>query len=370
MRYVKILILLVLLFCDSCSYESEPKESPKNSDLMSKDLTSTQIIPTLDFPIAKGENVIWCASFLSAWKALEKDIAGEPIALEGNPELASILGKAADPTSLIPSGSLYVAAGWNNKGITDKIAKDLKKLFPTKRAPSFPNIREDSFVAYSYLEANVKFTIPYFQSVKPLVFTSSDGVKTKIKSFGIRPEDDYAYYKLRKQLKILFRKGDPYSDGGKYEFAIDLCSDSSPSEIIVALIDKKPTLAETLDQFEKYCDKQAKSVDPEMGPNDVLLVPDIFFEIAHHYSKIEKKAFENKSLKGQQLDIARQDILFRLDRSGAELKSEAKVYCEPVPTYFQLDRPFLVIMRKRGVRSPYFVMWVDNAELLQKWNEK
>jgi hypothetical protein len=28
------------------------------------------------------------------------------------------------------------------------------------------------------------------------------------------------------------------------------------------------------------------------------------------------------------------------------------------------DRPFLVYMQKRGAEQPFFVMWVDNAELL------
>lgn len=365
-------ILLILFFCCSCSSEPDIKKSTKSFEGKSSDLKSTHIVPTLDSPMKKRGNVIWCASFLSAWKALENEIAGESISLEGNPELATKLNKSKDPKNSIPDGALYVAAGWTNKGITNKITKDLKKLFPTKVSPSFPDIREDSFVAYSYLESNVKFSMPYFQNRKPMTFTSSDGVKSEIQSFGIRPEDDYAYYKLRKQPHILFQKGGRRNKE-KLEFAIDLCANSSPSEIIVALMEKKASLAETLDQFETYCNKQKKNTDAkyleEIGPNDVLLVPDIFFKIIHRYSEIEKKAFQNKKLKGQLLDRAQQDILFRLDRSGAELKSESKMYCCPIPTYFQLDRPFLVIMRKRGEKQPYFVMWVDNAELLQEWNK-
>jgi hypothetical protein len=61
-----------------------------------------------------------------------------------------------------------------------------------------------------------------------------------------------------------------------------------------------------------------------------------------------------------------QMIQFRLDRSGAELASEAKVYCKPGETFFHVNRPFLVIIKKRTRKKPFLVVWVDNAELLQK----
>jgi hypothetical protein len=59
-------------------------------------------------------------------------------------------------------------------------------------------------------------------------------------------------------------------------------------------------------------------------------------------------------------------IQFRLDRSGAELKSEAKLYAKPMPKEFIFDRPFLICVKKRGAEHPFFVMWVDNVELLSK----
>ena len=64
-----------------------------------------------------------------------------------------------------------------------------------------------------------------------------------------------------------------------------------------------------------------------------------------------------------------QMIRFRLDRSGAELASEVQVICRPMATYFVCDRPFLIVVKKRGSKHPFFVMWVDNAELLSKFQE-
>lgn len=224
----------------------------------SQGLTATQIVPTLDSPIQREMHTIWCASFLAAWKALETDLAQEPLSLQGAPEVARALEEAADPRPHIPEESLYVAADWNHEGITDQIKQDLAQKFPSQA---------------------------------------------------------------------------------------------------------QPTLAETVAAVEERIETTTKH--DGLGPNDVLLVPEMAWHIAHRFAELEGQAFTNAQLKGQSIDLARQDIQFRLDRSGAELKSEAKTYMLPVPTYYVFNRPFILYMKKRAM--PYFVMWVQNAELLNKW---
>ena|SRR5437867_4728374 len=100
---------------------------------------------------------------------------------------------------------------------------------------------------------------------------------------------------------------------------------------------------------------------------DTLLVPDTFWHVVHHFEALEGKAFLNPSLKPLTLGVAEQDILFRLDKSGAILKSESKHYTLAQAKEFVFDRPFLIYMKKRGSPNPYFAMWVDNAELLRTW---
>jgi hypothetical protein len=332
----------------------------------SRELKATQVVLTLETPIQKDRNAIWCASFLSAWKTLETDLAKEPLSLQGAPEVALALAQAADPRPHIPEASLYVAAGWNQKGIIDQIWKDLAQKFPAKARPTFPAILPDSFVAYAYLEANVKFSLPYFQNRKPLVFTDTAGKKTELCSFGIRSEDDYAYFTLREQPDILFAAAD--ANYHLKECAIDLDRTSQPNQIILAFMEPRTSLGEMMAIVE---DKIAKVKMNEghrgLGPNDVLLVPDMVWRITHRFAELEGREFTNAMLKGQRIDVARQDIQFRLDKSGAELKSEAKTHMKPIPTYYVFDRPFILYMKKRGAEIPYFVMWVDNAELLNKW---
>lgn len=331
-------------------------------------LRSTAIAPTLAHKMGPGTNVVWCASFLASWKTLASDLAKQPPAVDGNPAIVSFLNNAADPKPHIPAANLYTASGWNNKGVTDQIVAALAARFPGKTPPSFPGILPDSFVAYAYLDANVTFAMPYFQNAEPLVFSNSTGRATRLSSFGIRPKDDYAYFKLRQQPLVLFATTGTNDHFTLDEFAVDLDARSTPSQIVLAVVKPMPTLHQTLAYVEGKINAAAlKGKREGLGPNDVLLVPDIAWNISHRFKELEGRSFTNSALRGQRIDVAQQDISFRLSRSGAELKSEAKQYMAPVPSYYVFTRPFLLYMKQRGARLPYFVMWVDNEELLTRW---
>ncbi len=367
----KVLAALVLTLASvlsGCGQEpaAGPELVPPAFIGSSSDLKATQVVSTLDSPLKEGQNAIWCASFLSGWKALEQDVAQEPIALTGSPEVIASLQQAPDPRPYIPPQALYTAAGWVQKGILSEIQDAMKQKFPAKEPPAFPDIAPDSFVAYAYLEARVKFTIPYFQSVSPMKFKDVAGGTTEVNSFGVRQEDDYAYEKLRRQPKVLFQKYDK-ATYELTEFAVDLDRTSNSSQIIVVLTERKATLAETLEEVRKKIGDPGEFRPGGLDPNDVLLVPDIVFRLSHRFAEIEGRQFQNKALQGQRINVCQQDVSFCLDRSGVELASEAKVYMKPAPAFYVFDRPFLVLMQQRASGMPCFVMWVDNAELLRKW---
>jgi hypothetical protein len=92
------------------------------------------------------------------------------------------------------------------------------------------------------------------------------------------------------------------------------------------------------------------------------------WKVVHHFKELEgpDKEFVNPALAGRHLGTALQMIEFRMDRSGVELASESRVEVKPGASYFHFKRPFLLYMKKREAEKPFFVMWVDNAELLSK----
>ena len=384
------LVLLLILLKAHISRESDSTSLSRTSDFpiafsfngSSTRLKATEIIPTLETRVPTGKNVIWCASFVASWKAMEQNFAAGPVILAGNPPLAKSLNGTTDPRSFIPASAIYVAAGYKQDGIMNQIQTDLQRRFPGMQPPTFPGIRPDSFVAYSYLEAVVTFTVPYIQNTNPLVFTDGAGIETEISSFGIPAEDRNTHFALRGQPRILFKGNEIREAGGSTfdEFVIDLCSDSSPSQIIVAKVAAEETIVATLERIEKRISDWNAQLGAEnthmarslqkLSSNDVLLIPDFNWFISHHFADLENKSFGNQKLVGQRLDVAQQDIMFRLDKNGAEIRAESKEYSKSAARRFVLDKPFLIYMKQRGAVLPYFAMWVDNAELMCQWSKK
>lgn len=337
-------------------------------DGKSSELKRTTILPALDSPILKNHNIIWCSSFQLAWNELKDNIIKAPILLGENQELAGLLNQANQSKQDIMEDEYYARAGLVGENIIETIQQEMKQKYPNEPVPSFEDVLPgDSIVSYSFLSANVRFKIPYFENDKELVYTDSTGNKTSITSFGIREQDDYAFFKLRRQIKILFCERD--EEFKVMKCAVDLCQESSPNQIVLAMIEPKETLIETL----SYIDQQYKNTPEdeyyhEFGPNDVLLVPNIFWRIVHRFNELEGKTIQNPEYQGWPIQRAMQVIQFRLDRSGAELKSESKLYVQPIPTFYVFDRPFLIYIKKRGADYPFFTMWVDNADLLEKYS--
>jgi hypothetical protein len=258
-------------------------------------------------------------------------------------------------------------AGLMRDGIADRIRAEMAHRFPNVPAPQL-DVQADGAVAYSYLQASVKFEHPFFENDKLFEFMDSSGKKSAVGSFGIRKKDNSTHSELRQQLRILYRHDDE-SVHEVREFIIDPCTASRPFQVLLARLERKSTLAETLADIEtKIATVPARELGTMIRPNDTFLVPNLAWQINHRFAELEDrdKRIMNPGLEGLYLDTAMQSIRFRLDRSGAELASETKLIAAASPSSFHLDRPFLVLMKKRNGKQPFFVMWVDNAELLQK----
>jgi len=333
----------------------------------SEDLKQTVIVPTLDTPIPENKNVIWCASFQIAWNEMRDEIVKEPIRIQNAEEIAQRLNNAKTTKDDLVPGSYYAKVGAVADGIIEQIQQEMANRFPDVPTPEIEASAE-AFVAYAYLAANVKFTIPFFENTEEFLFG-----KTPVSSFGIREKDTDAYNTLRSQVQILYRSADDddYQSWYEREFVIDPCKDSSPNQLILARVKPKQTLAETLADMEaKIAGWNGTHDEHEFESVDVLLVPNVFYRINHHFTGLEgtDKIILNEGcpIPGYWVRETSQMTDFKLDRSGAELKTEAVIVCENGARYFVFNRPFLIIMKKRGADRPFFVMWVDNAELLCK----
>jgi hypothetical protein len=351
------------------------KDRPSNSPPVSFDASSdrlqqTVIVPTLDSPIPEGKSAIWCMSFQLAWNRLKEDVSKEPLRLTNAQPIADRLNQADHSEADVGPDAVYAVAGLAKDGIVERIRGEMASKFPNVPKPEL-DVPPGGAVAYAYLAASAKYDYPFFENDEAFLFTDSAGRQTAVGSFGIRKKDDYAYHRLRQQGQVLYCPREAImSEKEIPEFILDPCKTSQPYQIVLARVDRKPTLAATLADVEQKIAAQPASDRflAELHPRDTLLVPNIAWRLSHHFKELEgeDKQFLNPALQGQYLDTALQTIQFRLDRSGAELASESKVYVKPGASFFHVNRPFLVYMKKRGGKRPFFVMWVENAELLEK----
>jgi hypothetical protein len=315
----------------------------------SGDLRGTVVVPTLDAPVPEGKSAVWCSTLSLAWKEYRKIEPGK-IAVP-DPEAAERLDAARESTSDLPAGSFYVKAGKMEEGIVEEIRREMAERFPDKTFPDLVSPVGEGSLAYAYLRAGVKFPEPFAQ-LPGLTFEDSAGRRAAVKDFGLVPKaHDEAAARMRKQVSVL-----SYEEGG--DFVVDLSKDSEPSQVILAAVGLEETLGKTLERVEKLSAGRGE----ELRPEDRLAVPDLSFLVDHRFRELE----------GRDLILAEQLIRLKLGRTGVEVESEASLATKAEekapesPRRLVFDRPFLIVLKKRGASRPFFVMWVDNAELLKK----
>jgi len=334
----------------------------------SSSLKQTSIMPTLDNPCPKNRNVIWCSSFQLAWNRMKDDVIGAPVEVVDAEELAARLNTARQSEADMESDSFYAAAGRVKEGIISKIHKEMTEKFPSHSVPDFGEIAgfSEGILAYAYLTANVPFKYPFRQVREVFAFTDSQGIETEVGAFGVWGRNS-VYDKMRKQVEILYYQED--RDLQTKEFAVDLCRHSEPYQVVAAVVEPKDSLAQTLDYIRGHItdSRQEKNYEQtsSLDDTDVLKVPEMFWEIEHDFDELVGKFVANAN-PALPIIEAKQAITFKLDRCGAMLESEATIMVASIPRYFIFNRPFLIYMKKRDCKEPFFVMWVDNAELLNR----
>ena len=100
-----------------------------------------------------------------------------------------------------------------------------------------------------------------------------------------------------------------------------------------------------------------------------MQIPKINFNITHAYSELINKHFKNKGYVEYFIRKAQQDILFKMDEKGAILISEARILAGKgvsIPKHLIFDEPFLIYLKEKDRKYPYFAMWADNPELMIK----
>jgi hypothetical protein len=341
--------------------ETAPKQ------IESTQLQQTLITPVMETPIVPGKNLIYCSTFQIAWNMLQDTVGGR-IEMEGQPEVVNLLNKRLSTTEDISEDCYEAACGEPTRDFWDGLYKRLKDKFG-ENAP--PGLKEriyppgDAIVCYAYLYKGLYFPEAFDTLSSPLIFKAKfDSVA--VKTFGREGRSpDGKIHDLSKQVMIV-----DYND--EDNFIVSLKSRSEMDEIVLAKISPKKTFLKTIEHIERKVKKSKLRPLPDFA---VLKIPKIDFNIFHRVIEVMHRSFLNPGWEDWWIEDAYQWIKFLLNEKGVELKSEALILAVrgaghgPPAMRLVFDKPFLIYLKQKGAKYPYFAMWVDNAELMVKYNQ-
>ena len=301
----------------------------------------TVFVPTMEHLIPADSNTVYCATLLFAWDEARKNIG----------------------TAL---------------SIPEK-HQDLRLL---NASTSFRNVLKDNeYMAigivdgdYIYARAEFKKSLPFDYQLRKLEHRLTFA-KKKVAAFGVMGDDNDD---LTNIVKILYYKNDN-------NFIIKLKPSDKEHEIVLFKTSKTySTIAEmaaAADSLTKIGQKERKIQSLQWKyqflDDDEVVIPDIDFDISTNFNKLIGNIFHANSLDYEILQ-AWQRTAFKLNETGAEIESEAKVeicldfieeeeeLTKPTPKKMIFDKPFFLMLRRTDAQHPYFCLRMVNAELMVK----
>ena len=328
------------------------------------ELARTDVMPHRNSAIVPGRNLVYCSNFQIAWDRLREDVVKAPVELTGAPEMARHMNEQPFPRECLSEHAYVALAGWVSDGILDRIRSQMAEKFPSVKPRLPPASGElDAIAAYAYLQKRLPFEMDFDRLKQPMQFRAAD-TEVDVASFGI--EDFASHDRREKELRKQVTVFDYVSDN---DFIIQLTT--KQDAIILAKIPRSATLAKTLAQVKTRSRQPiGHDVQKSLDLEEPLVVPVISLFVERKYSELVGRNFRNPGFTDKDIVAAMQLIRFQLDESGAVLEGEAVVVTwngdepPPQPRRFVFDRPFLIYLQEREAKQPYFVMWVENPEVL------
>jgi hypothetical protein len=366
-RFIANIAPLAITICAVGCHKTYTNTLQPSEPIRSEQLRDTDVVPHAQGPMVAGRNYLYCATFQLAWNRLQNAVLKEPVHLSGAPPMAEALvfgSKLAD--DILPPGSYLVKAGLVKDGVVRITREEMKERFPNSGIQLPSDLDEQAAVTIAYLRCSFKFREAFDLLDEPLVFRSKNG-SAKVASFGVRcvrstSDHDKA---LAKQVTVLARANDE-------DFILRLNTTSDDDELILARVVPAGTLSATLaavaERIKRH-DGLDRGDPTELLSLESLIIPIIDLDIWRSYSELQKRSITDSRGSKIVLAVAEQGIRFRLDEKGARLESSAHTVLTSTareqPAKYILNKPFLVMLKRRSCDQPYFACWVETPELLK-----
>lgn len=295
-------------------------------------------------------NFVWGGAMNLTWNELCDNILHEKLALINGDkvakEMADKLNSPVFTKSDLDDESYYIKSGYGQQTV-DAINKECRKKFPKKSFEDLDLILAPSdIISYSYLLKEVAYLVEF--------------EKKTVKFMGENVKGFYAQGEAQAEnIEVL-----QYENEDKFIIKIHLKNDKD--ELLLAKgynTQDAQGLVSTINSLKQSLGK--------MSPNQVFEAPDLHFIHARKYDELIGKNLANKGFEKYRIAEMYENIAFDMDNKGARVENEAVIVLSksaPMETRkFILDKPYWVVMRRTGSTKPYFLLGVNNTQIMTKY---
>lgn len=387
--------------------------APLTPAVGSEELPGTDVTAHVEFPIRPGRNVLWCASFQLAWNAAMDDLGG-PLDLVPESELITRLNRRDVTSRHVNPNHLVTAGGRVADGtliwLRDRIARKFPDIGELPLLAALEEAPPDDYVVYALLKADLPFA-EAFEELSGMRFGSNeppgpegeadDG--RRVATFGISQAGGGP---AEEQVHVIWHEfesiddGDP--DSGPQWFVIELKTISDQDRLILAMLPPAGTLRQAIenvivrldspnpmgpppeepvaamieqlrggestelgDRLQRRRITEAISNSGRLRAMETLRIPIVDVHVTHQFEQLLGRHAANPEI-DMPLALAAQRTRFRLDRTGVELESESGMdfFAGLADRHFVFNKPFLIMLLRKGADVPYFALWIGNDELM------
>jgi hypothetical protein len=292
------------------------------------------MVSCLELKVSKTSNSVYAASFLYAWDKIQDTLGGD--FSDFSSQELEIINNTKTHEGVLSPNEYNSTISW----------------------------KENRIEATSEFDASLEYSVPMEISSSSLNFGTE-----KVESFGfVKNGAQHA------EIKYFLSEDD---------FAVSIFCENPKQELILikTTISDSATFLEEVFRYDanvrvsENMKKLALSGDESLDPanyfligNEKMQVPIIDLSFYMDYLSIVGSKFNSK--KGfWVVGKAYQEIAFKMDQNGAEVKSYAVAALSrggapPKIQEFIYDKPFIIMMKNKGSKYPYFMAVIRNSELM------
>jgi len=299
-------------------------------------------------------NYVWGGAMNLAWNELNENILHEKLQLNTDDdtalEMVVKLNDAPFSKSDLDEKSYYVKSGYGQSTV-DEINRESKKKFPAKSFGDLTiTLSPKDIISYAYFLKEVEYETMFKKN--DILFKSQ-----KVEGFIADNEAQ------RENVKIIKYQNDD-------KFIIKLQLKNKNDELFLAKGYDMKNPQTVVDEINQNNKKNLSTI----GESDKFKAPKLHLDHHRDYVELIGKWLSNEDFSDYFIAQMFENIKFDMDEKGAKVENEAVIAIplgaagpskKPKIKNFILDKPYWVIMKRADSQNPYFILGVNNVELME-----